>query len=190
MTVVAAVLAAGGGRRFAASGGQGHKLLAPLRGRPLVAWALEAVVAAGFDEVLVVSGSVDLSPVLAAFPVEVAANPAPEGGIATSLAVAVDHAAARGAAALVVGLGDQPGVVPAAWRAVADESAAPVAVATYGGRRGNPVRLGREVWPLLPRTGDEGARRLMGRRPDLVAEVACPGDPFDVDRVEDLGRWS
>jgi CTP:molybdopterin cytidylyltransferase MocA len=67
-------------------------------------------------------------------------------------------------------------------------AAAPIAVATYEGRRRNPVRLGREVWPLLPSTGDQGASVLFGDHP--VVEVACPGDPQDIDRVEDLGEWS
>jgi molybdenum cofactor cytidylyltransferase len=181
LSTAAVVLAAGGGTRFT---GGGHKLLEPLRGRPLVAWALEA--ASVLDDLLVVVGAVEVPVPDGAV---VVPNPRWAEGIATSLRAGVDEAARRGHAAVVVGLGDQPMVPADAWRAVA-ASTSPVAVATYAGRRGNPVRLAAEVWPLLPAAGDEGARVLMRERPDLVVEVACPGDPADVDTREDLARWS
>ena len=180
--VAAVVLAAGGGSRFA---GDVHKLLQPLWGRPIVAWAVRAALCAGLAEVAVVEGAVDLAPVLPGWAV-VLHNPDWAAGQAGSLRLGLDWCERRGHRAAVVGLGDQPLVSSDAWRAVAACEAAPIVVATYAGRRRNPVRLDRSVWPLLPTVGDEGARVLMAARPDLVAEVACTGAPLDVDTLEDL----
>jgi CTP:molybdopterin cytidylyltransferase MocA len=176
--VVAVLLAAGAGSRFE---GPSHKLLAPFGGRPLYAWALDSVRGAGL-RVVVVTGDVELD-----LPddVERVENNDWANGIATSLHVAV--LAAGDADAIVVGLADQPRIPTEAWQLVAATDA-PIAVATYEGKRRNPVRLGRAVWPLLPVTGDQGASVLF--RDHAVVEVACPGDPADVDRLEDLERWS
>jgi CTP:molybdopterin cytidylyltransferase MocA len=189
MTVAAVVLAAGGGTRFEAADGS-HKLLAPFRGRPLVTWAVASALASHVGPVAVVEGAVALGEVLPA-DVVVLPNPAWAEGQATSVGVAVAWARSLGAEAVVIGLGDQPLLAPSAWRAVAAAPASlPIAVATYDGRRGNPVRLGSAVWERLSFVGDEGARELMRRQPELVGTVACEGSPADVDTVEDLEQWS
>jgi CTP:molybdopterin cytidylyltransferase MocA len=179
----AVLLAAGGGTRFAA----GSKLAAVLRGRPVVAWAVDAMIDAAIGPTVVVTGGSDVPPLRD--DIAVLENARWADGIATSLAVAVEWAEEARLDAVVVGLGDQPLVTPEAWQAIG-AARAPVAVAVYGGRRGHPVRLAAEVWPLLPVTGDVGARALMRARPDLVVEVPCSGSPADIDTVEDLQRWS
>lgn len=180
MSVAAVVLAAGGSTRFR----DGAKLVAPFRGRPLVSWAIDAAVEAALDEAIVVTGAADLR-----LPpgVREVRNEAWAEGLASSLARAVDACGDHDA--IAIALGDMPFITPEAWRAVGRSSAA-VAVATYDGRRSHPVRLAREVWPLLPRTGDEGARDLMRLKPELVHEVPCVGRPVDIDTVEDLAEWS
>jgi CTP:molybdopterin cytidylyltransferase MocA len=185
MTVAAVVLAAGGGTRYL---GPTHKLLAPFRGRALVSWALSNAVDAALDETVVVVGAVE-PPELPAG-ITVVRNDRWREGQATSLQAAVAHAADAGHDAVVVGLGDQPALAPDAWRAVAAADATPIAAASYEGRMGHPVRLAASVWPLLPSEGDAGARRLLDGGSGTVTLVPCPGQPIDIDTVEDLERWT
>lgn len=185
MTIAAVVLAAGAGSRFA---GPGHKLRVPLEGSTVLGRSVAAAIEAGLDETIVVAGAEDLTDLVPPG-VTLVEHERWSEGIAVSLQVGIDTARRHGHEAVVVGLGDQPGVRPAAWRAVA-AAVTPIAVATYGGRRRNPVRLASEVWPLLPVTGDEGARALMRVRPELVGEIPCEGRPGDIDTLEDLERWS
>ena len=184
--IAVAVLAAGRGVRF---GGSLPKPLAELDGRPLVAHALAAAAGSGLRPVVCVvsddrvAAAIDPS-------VEIVRNDAPERGIASSLHVALRALTDREQIeAVVVGLGDQPRVGADAYRRVAAARAqsADLAVATYGGVRGNPVLIARALWPeALELTGDEGARVLMRRHG--AREVPCDGTgtPVDVDTPADL----
>ncbi len=180
------VLAAGRGVRF---GIGTPKPLSTFRGRRLVEHALDAAIDSGLDPVVVV---VSNDQVAAALPASarVVRNDTPEQGISSSL-----HAALRALEpdsavdGVVVGLADQPLVGAEAYRRVARayDDGARLAVATYGGVRGNPVLLGREHWrEALELAGDEGARVLLRRHG--AREVPCDGtgDPTDVDTPEDL----
>lgn len=182
VATVAVVLAAGAGTRFA---GPTHKLDATVAGRALVDRAVGSARAAGIGPVVVVTAGQLATPLPGVVHI---VNERWAEGQSTSLRAGILAARDLAADAVVVGLGDQPFVTPDAWRAVASSDAA-IAVATYAGRRGHPVRLHRSVWDLLPTEGDEGARSLMRRRPDVVAAVPCDGSPIDIDTVEDLARW-
>jgi molybdenum cofactor cytidylyltransferase len=189
---VAVLLAAGAGTRFR---GDGHKLAATFSDdtdsapRSVIERALASVLAADVGPVVVVTGAQpDVVPAEFEHLVGVEHNDRWDDGQMTSVRLGIDAARRLGAPRVVVGLGDQPFVEPAAWRTVADADG-PIVVATYDGRRGNPVALDAVVWDLLPETGDEGARALMRVRPDLVREVACTGSPADIDTTEDLRRW-
>lgn len=194
---VAVILAAGGGSRFH---GPGHKLtsgLPPTTERPaetVVARAVAAAVDAAIGPVVVVTGAVaedelvDLLAPSIVDAVETTHNDRWADGQATSVALAIAAARRHGADRAVIGLGDQPGITPEAWRDVAATDGS-IVVATYDGRRGNPVALHSDTWNLVPTDGDEGARHLMRLRPDLVVEVPCSGSPDDIDTTEDLRRW-
>ena len=185
MRVAAVLLAGGSGSRFE---GDRPKLLAELRGRPVLRWAIDAVLQSGLPPPYVVTGAADLSEWLD----DVIEVPHVQwsDGLASSLAAGIAAARDDGHDAVVVALGDQPGISPESWRAVAHAPDTPVAVATYEGVRGHPVRLAKEVWGDLPRTGDDGARLVMRERPELVTEVPCSGNSMDVDTAEDLARFS
>ena len=102
----------------------------------------------------------------------------------------VAAAEALGAEAVVVGLGDQPCIT-----ADGVAGASPRLDGTDRDRhlrrraRATPCASHRSVWPLLPTTGDEGARVVARLRPDLVEQVPCAGSPADIDTVEDLAQW-
>lgn len=181
---IGVLLAAGGGSRFT---GSTHKLHARLGDSTVFEHALAAALGAGFDHLVVVTGAVPLP--LDGAPVVVRHHAGWADGQATSMQAGLAVARELGATAVVVGLGDQPFVTSAAWRAVA-ASSAPIAVATYGGVRGNPVRLAAATWELLPTEGDAGARRVMSVHPELVEEVPCEGSAADIDTPEDLERWT
>jgi molybdenum cofactor cytidylyltransferase len=183
--MVAVILAAGGGSRFT---GDTHNLAAPFRGSTVLAHSVAAAVGAGIGPVVVVVGSRDSHVDLVG--VDLVVNPRWTEGQSTSLHVAVTEADRRGANSVVIGLGDQPLVTADAWQAVAAGPGGPIVVASYDGDRRPPVRLDRDAWPLLPTDGDEGARAVMRRRPDLVTDVEVTGIAADIDTVEDLIRWS
>jgi molybdenum cofactor cytidylyltransferase len=184
--IAVVVLAAGRGTRF---GGDIPKPLVELGGRPLLSYALDAARTSAVGPVAVV---VSDERVAAIVPdrVDLLRNNEPESGIASSLRVALRALEPREEVdAVVVGLADQPRVGAAAYRRVASayDVGARLAVATYGGTRGNPVLVARTYWPeALALTGDEGARVLL-RRHD-AAEVPCDGtgSPTDVDTAQDL----
>jgi CTP:molybdopterin cytidylyltransferase MocA len=186
--VSAIVLAAGGGSRFG-----GGKLLAKLGGQRIIEAVLENLREAPVDEIIVIVGAEAgrLREVCERYGVRTVANEEWERGQATSVLAGLR---ASGGSAAVVLLGDQPFVGAEAVERLVAASAegAKVAVATYGGKRRNPVLFSREVWPLLETelAGDEGARSVLRRHPELVVEVPCEGvgDPVDVDTREDLRR--
>lgn len=186
-TTLAVILAAGAGSRFVSPD---HKLVALLRGTPVISHAVGAAVEALGAHVVVVTGAADVSALVQG--VSTVHNPDWATGQRSSVECALRYAREHSYDAVVIGLADQPFVSPDAWRSLAESDGA-IAVATYNGERGNPVRLHSSVWPLFfntPGKPDEGARTLMHMHPELVLEVACKGISADIDTTEDLSKWT
>jgi CTP:molybdopterin cytidylyltransferase MocA len=181
--VAGLVLAAGGGRRYG-----GPKALVRYRGDLLVERAIQVVRAGGCAPIVVVLGAaadrVRAEADLAG--VAVVENPAWATGMGSSLRAGLAALAGTPAVAAVVQLVDTPGVTPVAVRRFVGLAAPNVlARATYGGRPGHPVLLGRAHWPEIARRarGDRGAREYLAEHAAAVHNLPCEGiaDGTDLD---------
>ncbi|WP_166355088.1 nucleotidyltransferase family protein [Phytoactinopolyspora limicola] len=185
MTIAAAglVLAAGEGRRFG-----GPKATVQVGGKRMVDHAVRLLVDGDCWPIIVVDGAVPLH-VPGARTVH---NPQWRTGMASSLRAGLEAVRDEPVNAVVVTLVDQPWLGAEAVHRLraACAGGAFLAVATYGGERGNPVLLARQVWDdvLTLAVGDVGARAFMKAHPELVTPVPCDGTgrPDDVDYPADL----
>ena len=190
MKLAAVVLAGGAGERFG-----GAKLAAPLGGRPLLAFALDAAAAAAAD-IIVVAGP-NLAELALAWSRcagrEVRMVAAPDEGEGMGASLRVGLAAARaGVDGVFVFLGDMPFVPLAIPRKLADALAGGVAAAApaHRGRRGHPVLLGLRLIAQRARIGgDRGAADLLAIETGLVLiDTDDDGVVFDVDTPDDLAE--
>jgi molybdenum cofactor cytidylyltransferase len=183
MTVCGLVLAAGGSLRL----GEAKQLL-PFRGRTLLDATLDMARACAFDQNLVMLGGsaaeVRARADLTGF--TVVDNPDFSSGCGSSVRSAIAHVRAD---ALVLLLGDQPGIDPADGRRVI-EAPAPIAVCRYDDGLGHPFRFRRECFGSLSGLhGDKAVWKLLHSGAFAVTEVAAAGPvPIDVDTRADYRR--
>lgn len=124
---------------------------------------------------------------------DVADNPDPDRGMASSVAIGFEHAgrAFGGAAAALLWPVDHARVMAATVaRLVMDARPDRILVPTWRGRGGHPTGFGRELWPELAGCAGlpRGARSLLEQRADRVDRIPFddPGVTADVDLPGDL----
>jgi molybdenum cofactor cytidylyltransferase len=171
-----------------------NKLLAEIARRPLVRIVAEEALASRADPVIVVAGHqrAEVEKALAGLRVHIVHNPDFAEGLGTSLRAGIAAVPADSDAAIVC-LGDMPRVDATLMNrliaAFDPDRGALVVVPTFEGKRGNPVLWSRRFFPdLMAIEGDVGARRLIGRYSEAVAEVTVEGKAalIDVDTPEAL----
>ncbi len=188
--VAAVILAAGRSTRM----GGPNKLLAELGGKTLVRIVTEQALASKASGVIVVTGhqAEQVEKALDGLKVKLVRNPDFADGLASSVkaGIAAVPAEADGA---VVCLGDMP-LIDAHLIDRLIETFAPdrgnlIAVPVSDGRRGNPVLWSRRFFgELMTLDGDIGARHLIARHGEAVAEVAVEGHGafLDIDTPQAL----
>jgi len=188
--VAAVILAAGRSTRM----GGPNKLLAELNGKPLVRIVAEQALASKAQGVVVVTGhqADQVERALQGLNVTFVRNPDFAEGLASSVKAGI-AAVPQSADGAVICLGDMP-LISAHLIDRLIETFAPdrgnlIAVPVSDGRRGNPVLWSRRFFnELMTLDGDIGARHLIAKHSEAVAEVPVEGlEAFlDIDTPQAL----
>jgi molybdenum cofactor cytidylyltransferase len=183
------VLAAGGSSRL----GRPKQLL-DLHGRTLLDATLDTARRCGFDQLIVTLGGAgdDVRSTVDLSGCDVVDNVHYTTGCSSSIVAALAAVDAR-AEALVLLLGDQPGVEPSSvdsLRAAAASADAELAVCRYEDGRGHPFWFARSVFAdLADLHGDKAVWKLLESGRHAVGEAVVDGTvPIDVDTWADYER--
>ncbi len=169
-------------------------LVADAAGRPMIVRVVENVLASAARPVIVVTGhqASEVEQALAGRKVRVVHAADYAEGLAESLKAGI-RAVPPEAGAAVVCLGDMPlvgaSVIDRLLAAYDPEEGRTIVLPTFRGKQGNPMLWDRRYFPeILAITGDSGARHLLGRYLDAVAEVEVADEAVlrDFDTVESL----
>lgn len=172
-----------------------QKLLLPYGRATVIEHIVGQVLDSQVDETIVVTGRhhEDVSRLVANLPVVVARNPDPTRGMLSSVRCGL-ASVIREAAAVLVALGDQPGISST----VIDHlimgyagSGKQIAVPLFEGRRGHPLLFStRFREEIESRYDGSGLRGLLAAHPGEILEVpvAEPAVLWDIDTPEDYAR--
>lgn len=191
MKIAAIVLAAGAGRRFL---GETPKLLMEIDGKPIIRLTVEQVAAAGFKQIIVVTGAYadQVSEALKGLPVTIVLNEGWKDGQSSSLLRGMIEVK-TGMNGVCIALGDQPRVRIDTYKKLMTElrrhpqqNIAP----SCGGRRGNPVIIPSCYFVdlLNSLSGDKGGRKMLDQKGVYLVKVTDTGVVQDIDTLEDYNR--
>ncbi len=181
MLISAIILAAGESKRM----GRPKQLLV-FQGRTLIERAADTVVASKVHETIVVLGhqAEAVKAVLKDKPVRIILNPDYRQGMSTSLKAGLSQVAPDARAVLIM-LGDQPGLTPETINQLIEafeEGKGGIIVPVYNGRRGNPVLLDlKYIAEIMALTGDVGARQILAAHTEDVYEIQSDSESISID---------
>jgi len=189
--IAAVILAAGRSRRMAP---HNKLLVADRTGKPMIARVVDNVLSSNARPILVVTGhqAEQIQHALGGRPVRYVHAPDYSEGLSASLKAGIAAVPEECAAALVC-LGDMPLVtgrmIDRLLSSYDPDEGRLIVLPTFRGKQGNPMLWDRRVFPeILQITGDSGARFLVGKHLDVVAEVEMAEDAVlrDFDTTESL----
>jgi molybdenum cofactor cytidylyltransferase len=171
------------------------KQLLPFRGTTMLGWVVDQTRRAdGLDELVVVLGRAadEIRERVDFGTARVVENPGFVEGCSSSYRAGIGALDPRSEAIMII-LGDQPGITPEildslaeAWRG--DE--APIALCSYRGRKGHPMIFAQSMFEQLKDLhGDKAAWKLVDANSAAVQEVHLDlSFPDNINTVEDFER--
>lgn len=194
--IAAVLLAAGISSRF----GEEDKLMADLRGKPVVQHSLETIASMAFGELIAVVRPIAQAPVihrkLERRAYTILTNERPEEGISGSIVRAIEHVAPmRRIRGVLICLADMPDVPQTHYNRLCMAAAdiRSVVASTDGFSSSPPAFIGRKYFEeLLALRGDQGARALLSRGMQvethgrLLRDIDTPEDLADGASITDV----
>lgn len=190
-TIAAIVLAAGRSRRMAP---HNKLLIADRTGKPMIARVVDNVLASRARPILVVTGhqAEHVEKTLAGKPVRFVHAPDYAEGLSASLKAGIAAMPPECAAAIVC-LGDMPlvtgRIIDRLLAAYDPDQGKLIVLPTFRGKQGNPMLWDKRFFAeILQISGDSGARFLLARHTETLAEVEVAEDAVlrDFDTTESL----
>ena len=186
----AILLAAGSSRRM----GTTNKLLLPWQNKPIVAVTAANLLAAGFEEIIVVTGhqAAEVTAALNHLPLRLVHNPRFEDGMTSSIQTGISQAGGKG---YMICLADMFLITPAeyillkkAWEQEFSLDDHCIGIPEYQGQKGNPVILPCVLRSeILSHEEKEGCKEIVRNNSKHQFRISMPTDHIlrDLDLPEE-----